>query len=106
MLRKIFAAVIVCVFMLSLQIVHAEEEAFDWNSAPHFASKAEVAAYIENGRRQGQTAFYFVLTSVTINADKEKGLKEILALNEDFVNTIALVPVGNLSAEFGTGNFF
>ncbi len=106
MLRKIFAAVIVCVFMLSLQIVHAEEEAFDWNSTPHFASKAEVAAYIENGRRQGQTAFYFVITSVTINADKEKGLKEILALNEDFVNTIALVPVGNLSAEFGTGNFF
>ena len=104
MLKKLFAAAIVCLLVMSLQVVQAEE-VFDWSSAPHFDSKAEVAAYIENGRRQGQTDFYFVLTSVKISADKEKGMKEILALNEEFVNAIALVPVGNLSAEFGTGNF-
>lgn len=103
MLRKIFAAVIVCMFMLSLQLVHAED--YDWSQAPQFGSKAEVAAYIENGRRQGQTTFYFVLTNVKINDDKEKGIKEILALNEEFVNVIAVVPIGNLSAVYGTGNF-
>lgn len=104
MLKKLLVAAIVCLLVISSQIVHAAEE-IDWSTAPHFNSKAEVAAYIENGRRQGQTDFYFVLTSVKISVDREKGMKEILALNEDFVNAIALVPMGNLSAEFGTGNF-
>ena len=105
MLKRLFSAAIVCLLVINLQVIHAEEQ-IDWNTVPHFNSKAEVAAYIENGRRQGQTDFYFVLTSVKISVDKEKGMKEILTLNEDFVNAIALVPIGNLSAEFGTGNFF
>lgn len=104
MLKKFFAAAIVCLLVMSLQVVHAEEQ-IDWNSVPQFNTKAEVAAYIENGRRQGQMDFYFVLTSVTISTDKEKGIKEILALNEEFINEIALAPVGNLSGEYGTGHF-
>lgn len=104
MIKKFFSAMIVCVLMLSLQVVHAAGE-IDWNSVPQFNTKAEVASYIENGRRQGQTDFYFVLTSVTITDDKEKGIKEILALNEEFVNTIALTPIGNLSGEYGTSHF-
>ena len=104
MIRKFFAAVIIAVFVLSLQVVQAEEQ-IDWSSVPQFATKAEVAAYIENGRRQGQTDFYFVLTSVKISDDKEKGIKEILALNEEFINEIALAPIGNLSGEYGTSHF-
>ena len=49
--------------------------------------------------------FYFVLTSVKISTDKEKGIKEILALNEEFINEIALAPIGNLSEEYGTSHF-
>ncbi|MBR0101939.1 MAG: hypothetical protein IJQ01_00395 [Selenomonadaceae bacterium] len=104
MLKRLFIAAIVCLLVISSQIVHAEEQ-IDWNSVPQFNTKAEVAAYIENGRRQGQMDFYFVLTSVKISTDKEKGIKEILALNEEFINEIALAPIGNLSGEYGTSHF-
>ena len=104
MLKKFFAAAIVCLLVMSLQVVHAEEQIY-WNTVPQFNTKAEVAAYIENGRRQGQMDFYFVLTSVKISTDKEKGIKEILALNEEFINEIALAPIGNLSGEYGTSHF-
>ena len=43
MLKKFFAAAIVCLLVMSLQVVHAEEQ-IDWNSVPQFNTKAEVAA--------------------------------------------------------------
>jgi len=43
MLKKLFVAAIVCVFVLCSQIVYAEEQ-IDWNSVPQFNTKAEVAA--------------------------------------------------------------
>lgn len=107
MFKKFFAVIIACFIVLSSQIVAAQDEQIniDWNSAPQLNSKAEVAAFIENGRRQGYNFFYFIFTNVQISDDKERGIKEILALNEEFVNEIAPAPVGNLSGEYGTNHF-
>ena len=59
--RKFFAAVILAVFMLSAQIVSATN--VDWNSAPKISSKAQLARYVENERRKGNTIFYVILTN-------------------------------------------
>ena len=59
MFRKFFAAVILAVFMLNVQIVAAED--YDWSKAPRIGTKAQLARYIENGRRKGQTVFRVIL---------------------------------------------
>ena len=64
MFRKFFAAVILVVFMLSAQIAAAED--YDWSKAPRIGSKAELARYVENGRRRGQTVFHVVITNDSI----------------------------------------
>ena len=45
--------------MLNVQIVAAED--YDWSKAPRIGTKAQLARYIENGRRKGQTVFRVIL---------------------------------------------
>ena len=68
-MKKFFTAVILAVFILSAQIAFAAD--VDWNSAPRINSKAQLANYIENGRRKGQTEFNFVITYVKLNNEDE-----------------------------------
>ena len=60
--KKFFIAVILAVFILSAQIAAA----VDWNSVPRINSKAELATYIENGRRKGYDTFHFYTTNTSI----------------------------------------
>lgn len=98
MLKKFFVAAIVTLLVASAQIAAA---AVDWNSAPKISSKAQLATYIENGRRKGQTEFNFVLTYVTINNHDE--FNNFLS---EFNQDIVVAPDINLNlVSFGTGRF-
>ena len=57
MLKRCLLAVIVALLVTSSQIAAAE----DYNSVRNFNSKAELARWIEAGRRQGQTEFNFTI---------------------------------------------
>lgn len=61
MLKKFFVAVIIGLFMLSAQLASAEIPV-DWNKAPRFNNRADLARYIESERRKGETKFFVVLT--------------------------------------------
>lgn len=74
-LRKFFVVMIVAVLMLSSQIVAAAVPV-DWNKASRIGTKAELARYVESERRNGETAFYVVLT----DGLKTEDHKEFLAL--------------------------
>ena len=98
-MKKIFTAVILAVFILSAQIAAAAD--VDWNSVPRINSKAQLATYIENGRRRGQKVFYFTFPSMKIHNDQER---------EDFRLEIAqsnAIPYCLLDVDggFGTGRF-
>ncbi|MBQ7630047.1 MAG: hypothetical protein IJS81_07535 [Selenomonadaceae bacterium] len=98
-MKKFFTAVILAVFILSAQIAFAAD--VDWNSAPRINSKAQLANYIENGRRKGQTEFNFVITYVKLNNEDEfnNWLKE-------FNEYIVVVQHFNYNlVSFGTGRF-
>ena len=64
MLKRCLLAVIVALLVTSSQIAAAE----DWSSVRNFNSKAELARWIEAGRRQGQTEFNFTLSNMTVTA--------------------------------------
>ena len=96
-MRKFFTAVILAVFILSAQIAAAAE--IDWNSAPRINSKAQLANYIENGRRRGQIEFNFVLTYTKINNEEER-----LRFANELVNKIMIgVNIALHREEYGTG---
>ena len=98
MLKRFLIAVIVAVLVTTSQIAAA----VDWNSVPHFNNKAELATYIENGRRRGQTTFYFVLPSVKIHNEQER--KDFQFELAQYIATARFVLL-NEDGGFGTGRF-
>ena len=99
MLKRCLLAVIVALLVTSSQIAAAED--VDWNSAPKISSKSQLANYIEEGRRKGQTEFNFVITYVKLNNEDEFNtwLKE-------FNEYITVVQHFNYNlVSFGTGRF-
>ena len=99
MFKKFFVAVILGFLVMSSQIVSAAD--VDWNSAPRINSKAQLADYIEEGRRRGQTEFNFVITYAKLNNKDEfdSWLKE-------FNEYIVVVQHYNYNlVSFGTGRF-
>lgn len=102
MLRKFLLAAIVCVFALTSQIAAAD---VDWNSVPQFDNKADLVRHIEDGRRNGQTVFYFVFTNVTLSPDQEVAQKEIDDWTEKFTNGFVLALESNLNSNAGSNCF-
>ena len=98
-MRKFFTAVILAVFILSAQIAAAAD--IDWNSAPRINSKAQLADYIENGRRIGQKVFYFTFPSMKIRNDQER---EAFRLEIAQSNAIPYCLL-DVEGDFGTGRF-
>lgn len=99
MFKKFFVAVILGLLVMSSQIVSAAD--IDWNSAPRINSKAQLANYIENGRRKGQTEFHFVFLGENISNKAEF---------DDFNFELAqyIAPAPNIHLElvrYGTGQF-
>ena len=97
-MKKFFTAVILAVFILSAQIAAAD---VDWNKAPIFVTKDQLATYIENGRRKGQTTFYFIFLS-------EKISNQVEFNNFNFELAQYIAPAPNVHLElvtFGTGKF-
>lgn len=83
--------------MLNLQIVVAAH--INWDSVPHFSNKVKLARYIEEGRRNNQTNFNFVLTNVKVNNQEELNI-----LKDEFVNSLAPALHGSLFIfDWGTG---
>ena len=89
-IKKFFVAVIISLLVISSQIAVAED--YDWNQAPRFGNKADIARYIERERRQGQKVFPIVLTNFKFSVDKEIAEKERDRLQEEFVNRFAIAP--------------
>ena len=100
MFRKFFAAVILAVFMLNVQIVAAED--YDWSKAPRIGTKAQLARYIENERRKGNTKIHAVLTYFKFSSDKELAYKERRIFEEELINRIAIARA-RLAVVMGTG---
>ncbi|MBE8955427.1 MAG: hypothetical protein SR2Q5_07185 [Quinella sp. 2Q5] len=68
MLRKIFAATVLALFMLTAQIVFAEIP-IDWSKVQRVGNKQDLARYIESEQRKGNTEVAVVLTNgLTLNA--------------------------------------
>lgn len=102
MLKRCLLAVIVAllVTMTSSQIATAED--YDWNSAPRISSKAQLAKYIEDGRRRGQNEIHFVLTNFKLSKDEEIAPKELRRLQDEYF-TFAIAPEAILIGVRGTG---
>ena len=100
-MKKFFTAVILAVFIFSAQIAFAAD--VDWNSVPRINSKAQLATYIENGRRSGQTEFNFVLTNFKLSNNKEIADKELDRLVNEYCYSFATAPSVNLVGVMGTG---
>ena len=71
-LKSFFAAVILAVFMLSAQIVSAEDLDSEWYVVPYISNKAELFNHIEDERRFGHTTIY----ATFINGFKLKQLQD------------------------------
>ncbi len=63
MLKKVFAAAILALFMLSSQIALAANNYYDWSKVKHISSKSGLANYLESQSRAGQTVIPVVLTN-------------------------------------------
>jgi len=63
MLKKVFAAAILALFMLSSQIALAANNYYDWNKVKQISSKSELAHYLESQSQAGQTVIPVVLTN-------------------------------------------
>ena len=85
-MRKFFTAVILAVFMFSAQIAAAA----DWNIVKHCNTKAELARWIEDGRREGQKAFNFTLSNFKVD-----NREELIKFGEELVNKIAVTISGS-----------
>lgn len=98
MIKKFFAAMIVCLLVMSAQIASASN--IDWKKVPRINSKAELATYIENGRRKGQTTFYFIFTGEKISnwAEHNNFQSEIAQSNFLYVHLIE-------GGDLGSGRF-
>ena len=68
MFKRCLLALIVVLLMTTAQIAAAE---YDWNQAPRISNKTQLASYLENERRKGNTKIHFVLTYLTINNHDE-----------------------------------
>lgn len=101
MIKKFLVAVILCLLVMSSQIVFAAD--VDWNSAPRIGSKAQLANYIEEGRRRGQTEFNFVLTNFKLSTDREIANKERDRLLNEYCYSFAFAPSVSLNGVMGTG---
>lgn len=99
MVRKLFVALLLGLLVISSSIAVAAD--IDWDSVPHFNNKAELANYIENGRRKGQTDFNFVFLGENISNQAEFD-----DFNFELVQYIAPAPNIHLElVRFGTGQF-
>lgn len=97
MFKKFFVAAILGLLVMSSQIASAYD--YDWSQAPRIVSKAQLAKYIEDGRRRGQTEFNFVLTNVKVNNESEQQ-----SLNNKICNELALTWNSSLVIYgYGTG---
>ncbi len=97
MIQRFLIATIVGFLFLTSKNASAAD--IDWDSAPHFANKAELAKYIEDGRRKGQKVFNFVLTSIEINNKQE--LDRLFA--DEFENGFAIAGSITYGGVIGTG---
>jgi len=89
MIRKIFVVMIVGLLVISSQIASAED--YDWSQAKRVGTKAELARYIENERRNGNTTIRVILTN-ELKTSTEKFYNEFGdKAAKNFIN-IALVP--------------
>lgn len=99
MIKKFFAAMIVCLLVMSAQIASASN--IDWKKVPRINSKAELATYIENGRRRGQTTFYFIFPSMKIS-----NRAEFDNFNSEIAQNLAAAPNVHLElVAYGTEKF-
>ncbi|MBQ3443685.1 MAG: hypothetical protein IJG33_10620 [Selenomonadaceae bacterium] len=102
MIKKFFFALIVGLLVMSSQIVaHADMDvsSVNWDSVQRFSNRADLASYIEEGRRKGQTEFYFVLTNVVINNKEEYDR----FFREEFVGGYVSAPRIDRGVVYGTG---
>ena len=85
MIQRFLIAAIAGFLVLTSQIITSNASAadIDWDSVPHFANKAELATYIENGRRKGQTEFHFVFLGENISNKADS-----IIFLENFLNTL------------------
>ena len=103
-IKKFFVAMILGLLVMSSQIVSAAD--VDWSKVPRIGSKAQLANYIEDGRRRGQKEFNFVLTYNKVNNHDE-----LVKLSEELGNRIApaqdsssIVPLDDLGKpQWGSG---
>ena len=89
MFKKFFAAVIIAVFLSSLQIAFAANNYYDWSKIKHISSKSELAHYLESQSRAGQTVIPVVLTN---------------GLSIPFQETILICPGSRLMQEIVSGD--
>lgn len=99
MVKKFLIALTFASLLISSQIAAAEE--YDWSQAPRIDTKAELARYIEDGRRNGQTVFRFIFTGTKV--DNQEELDNLL---NELINSITIVPKATLYVEkYGTEQF-
>ena len=101
MIKRFFVVFALCFLVLSSQIVSASD--VDWDSVKKISSKAELAKYIENGRRRGQKVFNFVLTNFKLSTDREIANKERDMLLNEYCYSFAFAPSVSLNGVMGTG---
>ena len=99
MIRKFFLALLLGLFVMSESIAVAED--VDWDSVPHFANKAELATYIENGRCKGQIEFYFTFPNEKISTWEEHSNFQFELAQNIVVAYVHLIEGGDL----GSGRF-
>lgn len=102
MLKRCLLTVIVALLVMSSQIVaHADMDvsSVNWDSVPRFSNRSDLASYIEDGRRKGQTEFYFVLTNVVISNKEEYDR----FFREEFVGGYVSAPRIDRGVVYGTG---
>lgn len=103
MIQRFLIAAIAGFLILTSQIITSNASAadIDWDSVPHFANKAELATYIENGRRKGQTEFHFVFLGENISNKAE--FDNFLGELSQYIAPARNVHLNLIS--YGTGRF-
>ena len=86
MIKKFFVAAIVGLLVLSSQIATAA-----WNDFNHCNTKAELARWIEDGRREGHTVFNFTLANFKVD-----NREELIKFAEVIANQLSPTTVGSV----------